>query len=682
MAELDPVEQFEEFLKSYRTKPGKTPYREQLQTLSAERQISVQIDFGDLLKSDPQLAKNVQSNPSRYLEVAGEAIRNVMKIIDEEYLEEVPEFHARIFNLPSIVPLRQIRAKHIGHFIQVSGILTRATEVKPLLRIGVFRCRRCGEEIEVIQEGYTLTKPEVCPNTECKRIGPFTEVSEKSEFRDWQKIGIQERPEELPAGQLPRTVNAILLDDLVDQARPGDRVNIIGVLHSYPDASTRSKSTVFFSQIEANNLVLFEPETRGIEITPTDEKEIKKQAKDPFVIQNIARSISPSIYGNEDVKEALALLLFGGVAKVMPDGTRIRGEPNILLVGDPGTAKSQLLKYIANLAPRALFTSGRGSTAAGLTAAVMRDPDTGGMTLEAGALVLADLGIACLDEFDKMRKEDAVAIHEAMEQHTVSIAKAGIVATLNARTAILAAANPAFGKYNEFKTPAQNLTLPVTVMSRFDLIFVMTDKPDEKTDRQLSGFVLDLHRKKGETLEPPFEMDFLRKYVAYAKQNVQPVLSKDAADKIQEFYLKMREMGKGPDAALPITPRQLESLIRLTEARAKMALRSKCLVEDAEAVIRLMDAALRKVAYDYETDQIDIGRITLGAPKSQLERIQQVLGMVIRLQVDDPNGAPITKILEEATGAGIEEATVRSILTRLLNEGTVFSPRSGFYKKS
>ncbi|MEM2961246.1 MAG: minichromosome maintenance protein MCM, partial [Candidatus Bathyarchaeia archaeon] len=306
---------------------------------------------------------------------------------------------------------------------------------------------------------------------------------------------------------------------IVDTARPGDRVFVVGVVGAEATSYPRTgKTRAFTLYLDANFIEAAGKEAESLFISPEEEEQILRLAKDPWIHQKVIRSIAPSIYGYEHIKEAIMYLLFGGVPKSLPD-INIRGEINTLLIGDPGTAKSQLLRYVQRIAPRGLYTSGRGTTAAGLTAAVLPSP-TGGMTLEAGALVLADKGIACIDEIDKMRAEDRVAIHEAMEQHTISVAKGGIVATLNARTAILAAANPALGRYDPYRTVAENISLPVTILSRFDLIFVLRDVPEKEYDAQMSEHLLKLHMKEAPPAEPPIPPELLRKYIAYAKSTV------------------------------------------------------------------------------------------------------------------------------------------------------------------
>ena len=564
----------------------------------------------------------------------------------------------------------------------VDALVTRVSDVKPLLVEGVFECRQC-QEILYVPQTHQFVPPPICTNESCRSKGPFELITERSKFVDWQKIRLQEKPEELPPGALPRALDCILQEDLVDIARPGDPCRVVGILRSTQDTTARSrrKAPTFTSFLATNYIGVSEREADRIEITPKEEETINEMAKDPLIHRKLVNSIAPSIYGLTDEKEAVCLLLFGGVPKTLADGVKIRGDSNILLVGDPGTAKSQLLKYVAQIAPRGLYTSGKGSTAAGLTAAVLRDPDTEGFALEAGALVLADRGTACIDEFDKMRPQDRTAIHETMEQHTVSIAKAGIVATLNARTAILAAANPNLGRYVLERSFADNVNLPVTLLSRFDLIFTLTDLPESERDERTAEHILALHKQKETTKDPPIPADLLRKYIAYARRNITPALTDDALNVVKEFYLSMRKAGERENAPVPITARQLESLIRLAEAHAKMALRENVLAEDAQAAIRLVQVSLQQVGFDRETGQYDVDNIMIGRPKSQRDRLQSVLALLRDLEKESPAGVPLDKLIERAGLEGISEAFVRQAVTQLRDkDGLIYEPSPGRLK--
>lgn len=672
------------FLKGYE-KDGREKYREKIRRMSIERSVSLVIDFDDLLQFDKTLANVFLEHPREFLEAAAEAVKVVMLTENPDYAREVKEFHARVRRLPENlhVGIRDLRSRHIGKIVSVEGIITKITPVKQQLKKGVFRCLTCGYEVEVEQGERGLVQPTQCPK--CKEEGRksrgFTLVPEKSVFEDVQKFMLQEKPEELPPGQLPRSIEVIVRHDLVDTVRPGDRAVIVGFVMVAEDRRLmRNSPLIFHPYLEAVHVEVSTKENLDVEITPQDEKAILELAKNPDIRERIVNAIAPSIYGYREIKKAIALLLFGGVPKVYPDGVRVRGDIHILLVGDPGTAKSQLLRYAASIAPRGIYTTGKGATAAGLTAAVVREKSTGEFYLEAGALVLADGGVAAIDEFDKMEARDRVSIHEAMEQQTVSIAKAGIVATLNARASILAAANPTFGRYLYNKTIAENIDLPVTILSRFDLIFVIQDRPDKKRDRELAEYVLDFHRGAyPETLESLIEPLLLKKYIAYARRYVKPKLTEEAKKKIVEYYVSMRAKSEAPDAPIAITPRQLEALIRLAEAHAKMALKEVVTEKDAEAAIELMEYFLRNVGVDTATKAIDIDVVMTGKPKSQREKIVFILDLVKEM-VRENDGKPVSKeeVISKAAERGIDEHFARRVLEELIKNGELFEAEPGY----
>src|SRR5438445_381726 len=393
---------------------------------------------------------------------------------------------------------------------------------------------------------------------------------------------------------------------------------------------------------------------------------IVEAAADPWIHRNLVSSLAPSIYGYDDIKEGVLYLLFGGVPKHMPDGINIRGDSNTLIIGDPGTAKSQLLQYVSRIAPRGLYTSGRGTTAAGLTAAVLREK-TGGMVLEAGAMVLADKGVACIDELDKMRPDDRVAIHEALEQQTVSVAKGGIVATLNARAAVLAAANPALGRYEPHKNINENINLPVTILSRFDLIFIIKDQPEPDYDSRMSEHILALHRSKVSPETAPFAPDFLRKYISFAKR-ITPVLTPEAVIELRDFYLKMRSKG-GEEAAVAITPRQLEALVRISEARARAFLRDSVTVEDAKSAIRIMTVSLSDVGVDVKTGAMDIDVIMTGKPRSLRDSFQRVIETVAEMERETGTVEETVIIAALVDKEKMEEREARRLIGQLIKEG-------------
>jgi replicative DNA helicase Mcm len=587
--------------------------------------------------------------------------------------------NVRYCNLPTLTQLRKIGSDHIGRLIMVNGIIVRASSVTPMVVKATFRCPICGELNYVEQSGQTIQRPQKCMS--CDNRKNFELVPRESVFIDSQNVSIQERPEDLPPGQLPRALHIELKDDLVDVARPGDRIEITGFIKLLPRYGRGGELRTFDILVDASYLEVSGREMELLELNVEDEKKILELASDPWIHQKLLNSIAPSIYGNEHIKEAILYLLLGGVNKDLED-MRIRGDINVLLVGDPGTAKSQMLSFAARAAPRGLMTTGRGSTAAGLTAAVVKEGGTGNFILEAGALVLADKGICCIDEIDKMRDEDRGAIHPAMEQQIVPIAKGGIVATLNARTSILAAANPTLGRYNPYQTIAQNINLPVTILSRFDLIFILKDQPDAQTDSDIAEHILKLHKALNQA-EPPLKIDTLKKYISYAKR-VKPRITDEAIERFRDFYVKMRtaSVEGGEAAAVAITARQLESIVRLSEARARAHLRGEITLEDAESVLNLMQKSLEQVGIDVSTGQIDIDILYTGKPRSlqnQLQKVLQVIG-----DMERTSGTVRDDDLYDTLQSdySINRSEAARLISVLIKDGTIYSPRPGYYKRT
>lgn len=671
---VDPQEHFQDFLKT-------EEYRQRIVQMALAGEKSITVDFEDLVAFDPELAEKLTENPEEYLIPANNAAYDQLRIEDPEYAEKIEEVKVRIRGLLHATKIRKLGSRHIGKLVMIQGIVVRATSVRPMVMQAVFRCKKCGEKTTVEQKGPFLRDPFACSNPSCRRKGAFDFIQEESTFIDSQKLKVQERPEDLPPGQLPRSLDVRLVgSEIVDKARPGDHVSIVGITRAVAPSRPRAgKIRTFDLHLDANSIKVLGKEEDVVLPSPEEEEKIMELSEDPKIHQKIMKSIAPSIYGYEHVKEAIMYLLFGGVPKDLPDIT-IRGELNILLIGDPGTAKSQLLQYVGKLAPRGLYTSGRGTTAAGLTAAVLREK-RGGMTLEAGALVLADKGIACIDEMDKMRNEDRVAIHEAMEQHTVSIAKGGIVATLNARTAILAAANPSLGRYEPHRTVAENISLPVTILSRFDLIFVLRDKPNKEIDSKMSQHILQIHKKGLSPVEPPIPMDLLRKYITYAKR-INPVLTKEALQRLKDFYMAMRSASETEGSPVAITARQLESLVRIAEGRARSGLRKKISAEDAEAAIAIMKKSLQQVGIDVSSSKIDIDLIMTGKPKSLRDKLQTVLSTIMDMEKETGLVEKTALINELENNYNIKRSEAQQLIEQLLREGTIYSPKEGYLKKT
>jgi replicative DNA helicase Mcm len=673
-----PEERFQEFLRTFQPEKGEYKYRKRLGQLRSLGQHFVVVDFEDLVAYDSELARLLVDKPDEYLPYIERSGWAQLKIEDPQYAEEIKKIRVRFRKLPDRFSLRKVGQAQLSKLLLVDGIIVRATPVRPLVTRAAFQCRKCNSLTFVEQSGLVMREPELCGRCRSKLL----DFSEKqSTFINSQELRMQERPEDLPPGQLPRAIDVKLFEDLVDVARPGDRISLTGIVRAEQEIlsrGTRLRSFDLF--LDANFLDISGKESEIVEITAEEEAQILEMARDPWIHRKLLSSLAPSIYGYDAIKEAILYLLFGAVHKVLPDGVTIRGDVNVLLIGDPGTAKSQLLQYVARVAPRGLYTSGRGSTAAGLTAAVVREK-SGGLVLEAGALVLADKGVCSIDEIDKMRPDDRVAIHEAMEQQTVSIAKGGIVATLNARASVLAAANPALGRYEPYKNITENINLPVTILSRFDLIFIMRDAPDSEVDTKMSEHILTLHRVGAPPQEVPMTPQMFRKYVSYSR-GISPVLTEEASNALRDFYLRMRSTSTTADSPIAITPRQLEALVRLSECRARSFLRDKVTVEDTDAIIRLMTISLQHVGIDTTTGKVDIDTIMTGKPKSLRDRMQTILSTVATME-RETGTVQESKLYEELSKtAGLSEGEVQTLVNQLIRDGILYSPKPGHLKRT
>ena len=1087
LEEIDYEAKFAQFLREYTTPSGERKYMERIKQMMTSGEYSIQVDFPDLYHYDHTLALQLERDPDGMLPLFNNALTSVVSNTNPQYLEQHDRFFVRIVKLLRATPIRKLGSEFINRLVMVEGILVRATPVKEKMVKAVFKHMdpKCGAEFEWPEEGEigeTLETPPFCPK--CQRPGNIRLVPEKSRYVDWQKIVIQERPEEVPPGQIPRSVEAIVSRDLVDRARPGDRISAVGVLRI--QNPVKKTLPVYDKFLEVVGLEVSQKTLEEVEITREDEQKILELARDPWIRKKIIASIAPGIYGLWDIKEAIALALFGGVPKETQDKMRIRGDIHILLVGDPGTAKSvppgtmillskgepgsetwadiskvtdylmeeyrekiefsgdgteilrteragyeyytlsvdpgtgtprwskvrafirhkspgamvevllrdgtrvqatldhsflvkrgnvlhpvqgadlrkgdllpkleesrviyvpvekvtltnpayeyvydisvendenflvlpqgvfmhnsQLLQYVSKIAPRGVYTTGKGSSAAGLTAAVIREKSTGEFYLEAGALVLADGGVALIDEIDKMRDEDRVAIHEAMEQqsfhpdtlievpgrgmvrirelvddaigryggvrigdtiyarkvpddlllqttdfrevmktkpsklskhrtngeylrvtfsngysvtvtpehpfyiltsdgitviqaselsegilvpaapghggtarqevvtkalkelydnlfprmkcprpftadrhevkmliescktnmpqdllekwshllddldkisslewhevkkverivdednvwaydvtieptrrftssgvvlhNTVSIAKAGIVARLNARSAVIAAGNPKYGRYAEGRSITDNINLPVTILSRFDLIFILKDKPDVARDVALASYVLKVHRE-AEEIKPEIPTDLLKKYISYARRNFKPRITEQASEMLRNFYIEMRRIGETANI-IAITTRQLEALVRLAEAHARMALKDAVTEEDAAEAIRLMRVFMTQVAEQEGMEGVPDIDVLTGFPKSRREKIMLIDDIVRQITSSDPTKQCVTEkeILEKAVQKGLKAQEVKELLRKMYREGILYEVRMGCYGRT
>lgn len=672
LGEEELVERFKEFVL------GNEAYLNEITNMIIQQKKSLEVDFNDVLIYDKEMADLLVERPRLVIRAASGAVRDIMIEKEPDVARRLRTFYARFRRLPETIHLRRLRSPYIGKLVQVEGIVTRQTPPRHFLHKATYKCQQCGYEVELVQElERHVEPPQKCPR--CGAARSLVLTTERSEYVDWQKIIVQERPEELPPGQLPRSVEAVLVDDLVDAVKPGDIVSMTGILELAISELRKNRPPVVSSYIDVNHIESVQKELIE-DITPDDERRITELANSPNIQDRIVRSIAPSIHGHEEIKEAIACALFGGNELVYPDGIRVRGDVHILLVGDPGTGKSQLLRFVAKVAPRAVYTTGKGSSAAGLTAAVVRDKLTGDFYLEAGALVLADRGIAIIDEIDKMDAKDRVAIHEAMEQQTVSLAKAGIVATLNARCSVLAAANPAFGRYLPNRTIAENIDLPVSLLSRFDLIFVLRDEPNPDRDKALADHVLSLHTDElPGAFRDAIKPDLLRKYIMYARRHVRPQFTREARERVLQFYLEMRKASNtAQGTSVMITARQLEALVRLSMAEAKMRLSPVVSPGDVERAIRLYLAFLRSVGIDVESG-IDV--VMTGIPTSKRERYVRIVEIVRDLEERVRGPVRIVDVIAEAEKHGITREETQQIIDMMVRQGELYMPKPGYVRR-
>jgi replicative DNA helicase Mcm len=656
--------------------------RNQFSQLAVNGKTTMDIKFEDVLVVSTAIAKDLIKKPDVVLKWLQDAAMAQLQIEDLEYFTTLEKLTVRVYDLLTSIKLRDIGADTIDHFVMINGTIIRSSQSKVRVTEACFECRRCGTRQIVNQDdptAFTIKKPGKCAAPDCgdstSTGGQFEFVHEESKRVDEQDIYLQENPDELNPGTIPRTLRLILHKDNIDVAKPGDKVSAVGVLRPVMKRNKGGIVNCFETILDVNSIEILGKEPDSL-ADPADMIAIIALSQEADILEKLVDSIAPSIFGYKHIKEACLYLLCGGVPIEAPD-LKIRGEINILLIGDPGTAKSQLLRSVTKLAPRGLFTSGKGTTGVGLTAAVTRDPITEGFQLEAGALVLADKGVCAIDEMDKMNESDRTTLHEALEQHTISIAKGGIVATLNCRTAVLAAANPILGRYNEYASIIENISFPITLLSRFDLIFLMRDIPEKERDAKLSRHILNIH--SGGHCEPAIAPELLRKYIAHAR-TINPVMTSGATDKIFHFFMKMRTADK--NSPLAMTARQLEALTRISSARARAYLRSEVLAEDAQAAINMTKNFMKEVGTDVATGLVDADILLSGKPKSLRDKGSAILAKILELEKQNGEAKVDTVIEDLEKDLSIPPADTKRIIEGMLREGSLFSPREGLVKKT
>ncbi|WPK24979.1 hypothetical protein PUMCH_002278 [Australozyma saopauloensis] len=596
-------------------------YRDQLRENLLIGNYYLRVNSEHLIGYNEELNKKLTDEPTEMVALFENAITDIAKRIaylsNEEIPKDFPICQLILYSSASPISIRNLDSDHISKIVRVSGIIISASVLSSRATLVQLICRNCKHTMKMkVPSGFgPLHFPPRClanhnhdesHSAQKCPPDPYVVVHDKSTFIDQQVLKLQEAPDAVPVGEMPRHILVHVDRHLTNQVVPGTRVTLVGTYSIY-QSKQRASSSVSSVAIRNPYLKVLGIQTdidtaaMGLTFTEEEEEEFLRLSRMPNLYEVFSRSIAPSIYGYDDMKKAVTCLLMGGSKKILPDGMRLRGDINVLLLGDPGTAKSQLLKFVEKISPISVYTSGKGSSAAGLTASVQRDTQTGDFYLEGGAMVLADGGVVCIDEFDKMRDEDRVAIHEAMEQQTISIAKAGITTVLNSRTSVLAAANPIFGRYDDFKSPGENIDFQTTILSRFDMIFIVKDDHNEARDKSIAQHVMNIHT--GQSSLNPEEQDgeipieTMKRYIQYAKAKCAPRLSDAASEKLSSHFVAIRrglqvmERDLNERSTIPITIRQLEAIVRITELLAKLTLSPIATVDHVDEAIRLFTAS-------------------------------------------------------------------------------------------
>jgi len=640
---------------------------------------SLLVDYGELEKFDTEVADKLVKEPDVVIEAAETAIKDMNLALPSGANVFTP--HVRFIEVPcQELLIEQLSSKNLNEFVAFKAVVTKRAEVMHRVKIAVYRCEICDSTAR-----YPVVKnfnpPKRCDS--CKKLA-LKQVEDESEFVDIQRAEAQELLEKVKGGAPTARIELLMEDDMVNSITPGENIEISGILRLKQPMKPRQKQDLVYSRyLEVNHIKSMKKDFEEIEISREEERRITELSVDPNIDKIIVDSVAPGIYGHEEVKWAIALQLFGGTrGKFMKGGASIRDDIHVLLIGDPGSAKSRFLNDVTQIAPKSIYVSGKSVSGAGLTVTAEKDElGEGGWTLKAGAMVLASGGMAMIDEFDKMEEEDRAALHEAMEGQKISVAKAGIIATFRTKTAILAAANPKWGRFDQNKNLADQFNIPPTLLSRFDLIFPIVDVLDEEKDSKLAQHILTTHMGKDpDTAQSAYQVDrdILRKYIAYARRNCRPKLMQEASDKIKEFYVDLRRRGKD-SGSVAITPRYLEGLVRLAEANAKMRLSEIVEEKDSEKAIELLKYVMRQVMTDKATGTLDVDTIATGKPKSERDKLQKVdtIMEIIREHLKTKDSADVEEVVGDAASYDIDEHTARKIIAELQRKGDIYEKEHG-----
>jgi replicative DNA helicase Mcm len=659
-AELDLIDTLEEFAHRY--------YKEDIQQTDAYNEPSLAVEYSDIVAFDPELADALEEEPIRILDALFDAINRVTD-------EAEPE--PRIAGTPNETPIREIRNEHLGTLVSVDGIISQASEVKAQIDEAVFKCAICGTLNEITQYSDELREPDNCPN--CDRKTPHDLRTGMSEWRDVQHLRIQESPDDLRAGETPTYIDTEVFGELCHRVAPGDRVSVVGVVREEKYPEVRQMSL----RLETNNIVSRETDMDSVELSDEDRERIREVAEQKNIEDALVRSFAPSIHGYETEKRAMLYQLFGAPIKHLSDGTRKRGDAHILLIGDPGVGKSQLIEYAHEVAPRSVHTSAKNATGVGLTATAEQDDfgDSTEWTIKPGALPMADKGLIAVDELDKTTPEARGALHEALEQQQVSYSKANKTGQFKARCSLIAAANPKHGRFDRFEGVVEQVDLEPALLSRFDMIFPLMDEPDEASDTELGEHILEtIHDSQddgrdGGHASPEYSPEFLRKYISYARRKVDPVLSEDAKQHLNEWWVSLRNENNDGDA-IPATPRQLEAAERLAEASARVRLSETVVVEDAQRATAILMSSLLQVGRDPDTGDFDIDVIESGVSSSQRSQINDLKEVIQEVSEDgSADESEVAELCEELDIMSSEKAHER--IGTLATEGELVRPTRG-----
>lgn len=683
----DPVVVAENFLRLHEKDPAKGfVYLNEIKRVVGEGSNFLRVSLDDLTQYSPALSHEVMNNPLQvkffdqaFINIAHELSGGKISLTSED-------MHVRFTDYARYKKeVRDIRVSDVGRMVVTEGVLVRASKTLPEVSIAEFECLQCGATQIVPQVTNELTKPDLCAVGGCKNKAAkrFRFLERSSSYRNWQELRIQERSDDMT--NTPQFIRIILTDELTGETRVGTRVSILGEVKIIERKSKESAfGRVLDIYIHANNLMTEDVDDKGLDLSLEDINEIRALSTDPDIHDMIRDSIAPSVHGYENIKAAIAAQLFGGVKKARGNH-RIRGDIHLLIMGDPSTAKSQMTRNAAAIAPRVKITTGRLTSGVGLTAAVVRDDVSGNWALEAGALVLADGGIAIIDEFDKMQATDQVAIHEQMEQQTVSISKAGITATLNARTSILATANPKWGRYDDDKSVSENVDLTPAMMSRFDLIFIVKDEPEKNKDTSIADHIFNtelppekLTPEQSKLLKAPISPEILKKYIHYARMEIKPELTDGLRDLIVNYYVTKRDR-QSKDEPIAVVARTLEGLIRFSEAHARMALRQEVSKSDVEFAIKMFEECQKEVSMDKESNKFDVDTIQLGRPKSKTKKMKAIFTMLKSLHDDSGEPIELSAIVERAVFQKYTEEDVKECLELLKRDSQIIEKRSGCF---